>query len=84
MADAICLSFKRGGYDVISLNVPNNLLMKFPVILREKLINEEIVLQDEVGFEYNDICAYRCVTRKKNDNSEVTREDFRSKCRDGA
>lgn len=69
--------------EVIEMQVPNDVLMKFPVIFREKLINKEIELQDNVEFEYDDIQAYRCVDRKKGDNSEISREDFKSNAEKG-
>lgn len=65
------------------MQVPKNVLMKFPVIFQEKLINKEIELQDNVEFDYDDIYAYRCVTRKKEDNSVVTRDDFKSNAEKG-
>lgn len=65
------------------MQVPNDVLMKFPVIFREKLINKEVELQDSVEFNYDDIYAYRCVTRKKEDNSVATRDDFKSNAEKG-
>lgn len=58
--------------------VPKEVLMKFPVMLRCKLEEKEIEFPDKTEFNYDDICAYRCITRKKADYSAVTREDFQS------
>lgn len=60
------------------MNVPEELLMKFPVIFRDKLKTEEIILPDEVKFEYTPILAFRCVNRKASDTIAVSRNDFRS------
>lgn len=60
------------------MQVPNEILMKFPVIFREKLMNKEVKLQDKVEFEYKNIYAYRCIKRKKQDYSVVTKDDFKS------
>lgn len=60
------------------MNVSEELLMKFPVIFRDKLRTGEIVLQDEVKFEYEPILAFRCINRKAGDNAAVSRSDFQS------
>lgn len=59
------------------MKVPEEELKKFPVIIRNKF-NKEIEFQDEVEFEYKNIIAYRCVTRKKEDSMAITKEDFKS------
>lgn len=58
------------------MQVPKEVLMKFPVMLRSKIEEKEIEFPDKTEFNYDDICAYRCITRKKSDYSAVTREDF--------
>ncbi|MCM1304089.1 MAG: hypothetical protein NC305_11880 [Lachnospiraceae bacterium] len=60
------------------MKVPEDLLMKFPVIFRNKLESGEIVLQDEVKFEYEPVWAFRCIDRKAADTTDVSRNDFRS------
>lgn len=60
------------------MNVPEELLMKFPAIFREKLRNGEIVLQDDVKFEYEPIQAFRCINRTASDTTAVSRSDFKS------
>lgn len=60
------------------MKVSEELLMKFPVIFRDKLRSGEIVLQDEVKFEYEPILAFRCITRKESDTTAVSRNDFQS------
>lgn len=60
------------------MKVPEELLMKFPVIFRDKLSSGEIVLQEDVKFEYEPIQAFRCIKRKASDNTDVSRSDFKS------
>lgn len=60
------------------MKVSEELLVKFPVIFRDKLRTGEIVLQDEVKFEYKPILAYRCINRKATDATAVSRSDFKS------
>lgn len=60
------------------MQVPNEILMKFPVILRNKLVSKEMELYDNIEFCYEEICAYRCITRKNTDDLMVTRKDFMS------
>lgn len=60
------------------MQVDKSLYMKFPVILREKLINKEIEFPDTTKFEYEKIQTYRAVARNSDDNREVTLEDFKS------
>ncbi|MDD6965959.1 MAG: hypothetical protein PUK18_00410 [Firmicutes bacterium] len=51
---------------------------RFPVILRDKLINGEVLLPDDTQFLYEPIKTYRAVEREKEDFREVTIDDFRS------
>ena len=60
------------------MNVPEELLMKFPVIFRDKLSSGEIVFQENVKFEYEPIQAFRCIKRKATDTTAVSRDDFKS------
>lgn len=60
------------------MKVSEELLMKFPVIFRNKLKSGEIELQDEVKFEYEPILAFRCINRKAADTTAVSRNDFKS------
>ena len=60
------------------MQTPTEILNKFPVILRNKLLNKEIEFQDNVMFHYAPIKAYRFIKRKQNDNSGITENDFKS------
>ena len=55
-----------------------NLYLKFPAILKDKLIKGDLVFSDNTLFEYEPIHAYRAIERKADDNSPVSRLDFRS------
>lgn len=52
--------------------------MKFPVVLRDKLLSEEIEFPDNTVFEYERLLTYRAVERESDDYREITLEDFRS------
>ena len=54
------------------------LCMKFPSVLRYRLLNDELELPDSTQFEYEPIYAYRAVERDAEDNRAVSRSDFRS------
>lgn len=54
------------------------LYMKFPVVLKDKLINKEIELPDGAMFDYEKVLTYRAVEQKVNDNHEISIEDFKS------
>lgn len=58
--------------------VNNPQYMRFPCILREKLLNNEIHFPKSTRFSYEKIYTYRAVERKEDDFSPITREDFRS------
>lgn len=60
------------------MQLAEELYMKFPVILRNKLLNKEIELPDTTKFDYEKILTYRAVERKIDDNSKITLEDFKS------
>lgn len=60
------------------MQIDKELCMKFPTVLRNKLLNNEIELPDTTLFEYKQILTYRAVERKKDDHREITREDFKS------
>ena len=55
-----------------------DLCLKFPAVLRDKLLNGELEFPDGTRFEYEPIYAYRAVEREVEDNHAVTRADFRS------
>ena len=52
--------------------------MKFPVVLRDKLLNGEIELPDSALIEYESVLTYRAVERKAEDHREITRTYFLS------
>ena len=54
------------------------LYSKFPYVLRNKLINNEIRFPDSTRFEYESLYVYRAVARKCDDNSDVSLKDFKS------
>lgn len=54
------------------------LYMRFPAVLRDKLLNHELELPDTVKYNYDKLLAYRAVERKADDNREVTLNDFKS------
>lgn len=60
------------------MKIKKELCLKFPVVLREKLLNNEIELPETAMFDYERILSYRAVERKAEDNHKVTLEDFRS------
>lgn len=60
------------------MQISKNLCLKFPAILRDKLLQNEIEFPDTTQFEYEDLLTYRAVSRDIDDNSEVTLDDFKS------
>lgn len=64
--------------NTIEMQVDKELCLKFPVVLRDKLLNNEIELPDTTQFEYDKLFTYRAVERSKDDDQEVTLEDFKS------
>lgn len=60
------------------MQVDQELCIKFPAVLRDKLLNNEIELPDTTQFEYESLFTYRAVERNTDDNREVTLEDFKS------
>lgn len=60
------------------MRLNEELCMKFPAVLREKLLKGEIELPDTTEFDYKKLLTYRAVARKADDNREITLEDFKS------
>lgn len=60
------------------MNGYNKLYLKFPAILRDKLLNHEFELPETTQFEYDKLFTYRAVEREPGDKREVTAEDFKS------
>ena len=60
------------------MQIDKELYEKFPVILRDKLLKNEISFPNSTEFEYDRILVYRAVERKADDFHEITRADFRS------
>ena len=60
------------------MQLDKELYMKFPVVLRDKLLSGEIELPDSTKINYEKIMVYRAVERKAEDNHEITLYDFRS------
>ena len=49
------------------MQIKDELCMKFPAVLKEKLLRREIELPDATLFDYEPILTYRAVERKKDD-----------------
>ncbi len=60
------------------MQIDENLCMKFPEVLKQKLLKREIELPDLVQIEYEPILTNRAVQRNEDDYSPITREDFKS------
>lgn len=60
------------------MRITNELSLKFPAVLRDKLLKNEIEFPDTTKFEYQDLLTYRAVSRNTEDNRKVTLEDFKS------
>ena len=58
------------------MQLDKELYMKFPVVLRDKLLSGEIELPDSTKINYEKIMVYRAVERKAEDNHEITLYDF--------
>ena len=55
-----------------------NICLKFPSVLREKLLNHEIEFPEDTQFAYEKLYVYRAVEREEDDFRDITLEDFRS------
>lgn len=60
------------------MQLDKELCSRFPAVLREKLLNNEIELPNATQFEYDDLYTYRAVNRTADDHRGVTLDDFRS------
>ena len=60
------------------MQVDKELCVKFPAVLRDKLLNNEIELPNTTQFDYDNLFTYRAVERNSDDNREVTLGDFKS------
>ena len=60
------------------MQLDKEICMKFPVVLRDKLLNGEIELPDSALIEYESVLTYRAIERKAEDHREITRDDFKS------
>ena len=55
------------------------LLLKFPAVLQSKLRSGDIVLPEEVEWQYESIHVYRCIfMNTKQQSDDITRDDFKS------
>lgn len=50
----------------------------FPAVLKNKLLNNELSFPNHTEYKYNKIWAYRCIERKKEDDTPINRTDFYS------
>lgn len=60
------------------MQINDEICMKFPAVLKDKLLKKEIELPDTVLFDYEPILTYRAVERKKDDHRKIQAEDFKS------
>ena len=60
------------------MQIKDELCMKFPAVLKEKLLRREIELPDATLFDYEPILTYRAVERKKDDYRCIQSDDFKS------
>jgi hypothetical protein len=60
------------------MQLDKELCLKFPAVLRDKLLNSEIELPNTTMINYNKIRTYRAVERKEDDHHAVDRDDFKS------
>lgn len=60
------------------MKISEDICMKFPAILREKLESGEVELPDDTKIEYGPIWAYRGIDRERDDITPVTEKDFQS------
>ena len=60
------------------MKVTKEVCLKFPVVLRNKLLQNEIEFPDSTQFEYEDLYTYRAVARSADDEREITLDDFKS------
>lgn len=60
------------------MEISEKLCMKFPAVLRDKLLTHEIELPDNTLFEYEKFLVYRAVEREADDHHGVTAADFKS------
>ncbi len=60
------------------MQLDKELCMKFPAVLRNKLLNKEIELPDTALIDYDRFLVYRAVERKTDDNHTITLQDFKS------
>ena len=60
------------------MQVNNELCIKFPAVLRDKLLSNEIEFPDTTKFEYDKLFTYRAVERTPDDYREISLDDFKS------
>lgn len=60
------------------MQIDRELYFKFPAVLRNKFLNNEIKFPDDTQFEYNDLYTYRAVERTADNHTEVSLNDFQS------
>lgn len=60
------------------MRIEKELCQKFPTVLKDKLLKNEIEFPETTKFEYEDLYTYRAVERNWDDNRPVSLEDFKS------
>ena len=60
------------------MSLSEDFYIKFPTILRDKLLKNEIKFPNTIKFDYEKLLVYRAINRKENDNHAVTLDDFKS------
>lgn len=54
------------------------LYLLFPAVLKNKLLKNELSFPSHTEYKYKKIWAYRCIERKKEDDTPINRADFYS------
>lgn len=60
------------------MQIDKEICLKFPAVLKHKLLNKEIEFPDATLFDYEPILAYRAVEREEGDNRKIEAGDFKS------
>lgn len=53
-------------------------VLKFPSVLRDRIVSGEFVFPENTQYEYEPMVGYRAIEREDNDFTSVTRKDFSS------
>ncbi len=56
----------------------DEILNKFPCVLKNALYSKKVTLPDNVEFKFDDFIGYRMISRKVNDDTPINKNDFLS------